>query len=75
MQHGELMAQHDDLEVLRACRTDGEHHKRDEHTVEQAAHPTDSGAKNPQVNGHDRINGATTARCMRYRNANAVVTG
>ena len=51
LQHGELMTQHDDLEVLRASRTDGQHNKSDEQTVEETAHPADSGAKNPQVNG------------------------
>ena len=39
LQHGELMAQHDDLEVLRTTGTDGEDYKRDEQTVKQTAHP------------------------------------
>ena len=39
LQHGELMAQHDDLEVFRTTGTDGERHKRDKQTVNQTAHP------------------------------------
>jgi hypothetical protein len=61
LQHCELVTKHDDLEVLRSSRTDGEQDKRSEHTVEQAEHPADSGAENPQVNGHDRENGTLTA--------------
>ena len=50
------------LEVLRTSRTGGEHHNSDEETVEQAEHPADSCAENPQVNDHDRVNGTDRAQ-------------
>ena len=48
LQNWDLMAEHDDLKILRASRTYGE---RCEQTVERAEYPADSGAPNPQVNG------------------------
>ncbi len=56
-QHGELVAEHDDLEFLGAAGSDSETGQAGDEAVENARHSRSASAVFPLISGHDRIFG------------------
>ena len=59
---GELVAEHDDLEVLGAARADREAGKHGDEAVENAGDSRSASAAFPLISAHDRIFGRHTRR-------------